>query len=105
MPSTANDVVALVQRISGSKRVSTQSRLLQDFSIAGDDALEVLEILRGEFGVDLSGLRFESYFPGESDALGDHLRRKLGFKQTDKVPVTVKHLIAVVQQGRWFDPL
>ena len=44
-----------------------QARIREDFRIDGDDAHEFLEEYSAEFGVDVSGMKFENYFFRETD--------------------------------------
>ena len=104
MTSAVDEIIALVSRISGSEKAQFQSRLLQDLSIAGDDASELLAHLHSHFNVSFSGFDFDRYFPEEHEALGDYLRRRLRLLRSDKAPIIVGHLIAVVRRGAWFEP-
>ena len=44
---------------------SSETRLLHDIGLCGDDILDEFKILQDEFGVDLSGFEFAKYFPNE----------------------------------------
>jgi len=44
---------------------SSETRLLHDLGLCGDDILDEFKILQDEFGVDLSGFDFAKYFPSE----------------------------------------
>jgi hypothetical protein len=66
--------VAYLKRMGHSDRVissfSKETRLLHDIGLCGDSAIEDLQILAKEFGVDFSGFDFDKHFPSElsSDA-------------------------------------
>jgi hypothetical protein len=47
-------------------KITLDSRLLEDFRIAGDDGKELIESFGREFGVDVSKFDSESYFGKES---------------------------------------
>ncbi|MBK7491517.1 MAG: hypothetical protein IPI17_05490 [Nitrosomonas sp.] len=44
---------------------SSETRLLHDLGLCGDDILDEFKILQDEFGVDLSGFDCAKYFPSE----------------------------------------
>lgn len=44
---------------------TSETRLLQDLGLCGDDVLDDFKILKDEFGVDLSGFELKRYFPSE----------------------------------------
>jgi hypothetical protein len=50
------------QRIAG---MSMHTRLFHDLGAYGDSAIEDMQLLEEEFGVDLSGFEFAKYFPPE----------------------------------------
>lgn len=58
---------------------TSETRLLHDLGLCGDDVSDEFAILNGEFGVDLSGLELTKYFPSEhsADAFIITLRRPL----------------------------
>lgn len=45
-----------------------RTRIGEDLKIIGDDAAEFLEEFSSAFGVDLSSMKFEDYFPSEAGA-------------------------------------
>ncbi len=78
-----------------------------------DARTRVIELVRGtlafqdEFGIDLAELEFDRYFLDESD-LGFWRPLTLfagicGFHRRPPYDITVGHLVAVVESGRWFD--
>ena len=44
---------------------TSETRLLHDIGLSGDDVLDEFKILQDEFGVDLSDFEFNKYFPSE----------------------------------------
>ncbi|MFJ4143844.1 hypothetical protein [Pseudomonas sp. NPDC089734] len=44
---------------------TSETRLLHDLGLCGDDILDEFKILQDEFGVDLSDFEFKEYFPSE----------------------------------------
>lgn len=97
--SAALDV--LIRRISRAKALSPATALFHDLSLAGDDALELLESMHARFGTRFDGFDFSRYFPDETEALSHHL---LPHRRQRKKRLTVGHLHAVLAAGAWFDP-
>lgn len=94
----------IISDIAGNKPpISDKIRLCQDLSIMGDDAWELLTRINGEFGTLFECFDFQAYFPNESEALCWHIGRWFGFRYP-KTDITVGHLLAVIEKGRWFDP-
>jgi hypothetical protein len=64
---------------------------------------EIFDAVSARFGARFSGLRFEDYFPDESDGLTDRLERSVGLAKPRQA-ITVRHLVAVADGGEWFEP-
>lgn len=75
-----------------------------DLSIGGDDAAELIEGIHARFGTRFDGFKYEVFFPNETEALGAHFARLLGFKNKKGKPLLVGHLVDVIQKGAWFEP-
>lgn len=58
---------------------ASETRLLHDLGLCGDDVLDEFKILQDEFGIDLSDFEFKRYFPSEfsMDAYFITIRRLL----------------------------
>jgi hypothetical protein len=74
--------------------------LYPDLRIYGDDAYEILVEMHQKFGTDFSEFAFAQYFPLEG-GLGPWFQRLCGKSWK---PLTVGHLAAVLESGRWFEP-
>jgi len=95
---------SFLRRIGGKKKVISEKTLvLQDLGIGGDDAGELLDEIHASFGTRFDGFEFDLYFPNETEALGEHYARLLGFKSRRK-PLPVGHLVSVIEHGQWFEP-
>lgn len=92
---------------------TSETRLLQDIGLCGDDILDELMIMREEFGVDLSMCDYMKFFPSERsmDALLISIRpllRAVGLKPVvDRIhakypPVTLGMIESVMLQRKWF---
>jgi hypothetical protein len=93
----------MIRRITGAQRIGPATRLFHDLSIAGDDAGELVDQVTETFGTSFEGFPFDHYFPDESETLLAHLSRRLGTGRVWK-PLTVQHLVDVVERGSWFSP-
>ena len=93
----------MLVRFIGAKKVSNDTALLHDLSIAGDDAWEILGKINQRFGIDFSKMPFSAYFPDETEALGVHWAKLIG-RRSRKKPLTIGHLRNVIDRGVWFDP-
>lgn len=93
---------------------TSETRLLHDMWLCGDDILDELEVLVRDFGVDLSELKVEKYFPREfsNDAFIIAIRRLLraiGLERVvDKIlekysPITLGMVEAAILNKRWDD--
>ena len=102
----ASELLAMIQRVSGRKKpIPRSAALYQDLQIAGDDAYELFEMVAARFGTSFAGFDCQTYFPNESEALPLYLASRLGFRDRKIPPLTVEHLLAVVERGTWFDPI
>jgi acyl carrier protein len=89
-------IVRLVAKMTGlqMKKLTMESRLLQDLGVDGDDADELINAYAEEFGVDMASFRFSTHFRSEPSLL-----RLLSFlpsqkheRITTKVPITLRDL-------------
>jgi hypothetical protein len=86
-----------------SATISDSTCLYHDLSISGDDAWELLDRLKSDFGTSFAGLDFEAYFPQETESLGQHILKSIGFPNKRK-KLTFGHLVDVVRDGHWSEP-
>jgi hypothetical protein len=93
----------ILSKFVGARQVAMQTELYHQLGIAGDDASELLEEVHERFGTSFFGFQFDDYFPNESDAVGDHVLRLVGFRSPKK-SFTLGHLLTVVSIGRWVEP-
>ena len=103
MESQRERLVTHLRKFVGKAKIDDHTRVYHDLKIAGDDAIELIGDLRTDFQVDFDGMKFSDYFPGETDAFPEHLGRLLRLKSKRK-PLTVGHLLLVVEKGRWQEP-
>ena len=103
MGEAEDEVVEIVRSVSGARRLNRHSRVYQDLGVSGDDAWEMLQRLVDRFSVSFAKLDFNKYFPGETEAFGEHWARMLGLAKP-RPPLTIAHLVAVVERGQWFEP-
>ncbi|WP_409998028.1 MULTISPECIES: DUF1493 family protein [unclassified Bradyrhizobium] len=95
-----NRILSFVVRETNTRRSLTeQTDIARDLGVDGDDAVEFLQRFQSEFGVDMSGFRFDQYFGGEGFSLIGFLRGLSSAAR--KKPLTIKMLCDVVARGRW----
>jgi len=103
MDIVESSICEIVASIAGVRHVTPGQRLYHDLGLSGDDANEIFDAVSGQFGVRFSGLRFQDYFPDESEGFTDRLERMIGVAKPRKA-ITVGHLAAVAARGEWFEP-
>ena len=99
-------LVALIAAHSGARpnRIEDQTRLWHDLHIHGDDVDELFAAIEREFAIVIEAHDGVRYFPGEGQRFDALFCRLLGRKPPDYRPITVDHLMAVVERGQWFMP-
>jgi hypothetical protein len=91
---------------------TSETRLLHDLGLCGDDILDEFKILQDEFGVDLSEFDFKKYFPSEPsmDAYFITIRRLLRAVGLGKVvnrvcgkypAVSLGKIESTISQRKW----
>jgi len=86
--------------------ITENSTLLGDLKIDGDDAWEIFDQCHNQFNLDLTNFDFNKYFRYEPCFRGlVYLYRKIKYRDehiaANKIPITVKQLIAACQKGKW----
>jgi hypothetical protein len=96
----------LIRKITGTrKRLHKAVHIYHDVHIAGDDAFELFEETSKIYSTKFHGFLFGHYFPGETESLWHYLKSCLGFADRSRKSLTFGHLVAVVEQGAWFEPI
>jgi len=103
MENTEIALYALLSKFVRAKKLSPEMELLHDLGLAGDDAWELLEAINSRFGTNFSEMAFSAYFPDETEAFGVHFAKLIGFRSPKK-PLSLGHLVGVIDRGAWFDP-
>ncbi len=94
-----NKIRVFLQQTSGvkPKQVTTEARLLHDLYVYGDDAVDFLNYLQQEFGVDISRFDFQRYFPTEGGFnFIIYFKKKL--EQRYK-PLTIQTILDAIDNG------
>ncbi len=92
------------------EKLGPETRLREDLGMEGDDAVEFLEEFSKRFDVDLGKFEFHKHFGPEVAynpliVLIDFIfKRPPRYPDLGKYPVTVKHLILVAENKKWFLP-
>lgn len=79
-----------------SERLREDTLIEEDLGTTGDDAWELLENLQKKYDADFSSFDFLMHFGPEA---GCSSHQEYGY-----YPVSLGHLIAVVEKGSWFLP-
>jgi hypothetical protein len=103
MDNSQERLLTYLRKYVGKVSIDEQTRIYHDLHISGDDALQLIDHLRENFGVDFSTMNFSEYFPGESEAFLEHLGRFFGVRAKRK-SLTFGHLSQVVQKRYWHEP-
>ncbi len=109
MTSEADRIAAITAFLSQhqncpAKKLAPHSRLEEDLGITGDDAAEFIEAFAKRFAVDLSGIDFHRHFGPEGFNPLWLFWQPRWLRELGRHPVTLTHLAAVAQAGRWFEP-
>lgn len=87
--------------------IHIQTRVVEDLSLVGDDAYELIKMLEDDYSVNFVGFSFPKYFPSEGgcNPLSAIISLIMG-KNLNESPrdMSVGHLVSVIQAKRWFDP-
>jgi acyl carrier protein len=86
------------------KKVRMDSRLEEDLGMTGDDAAEFMEKFQEQFNVDLSGFEFNKHFGPEGFNPFWLIQKPAWLANHGKYPVTVEHLVRVVEAKEWICP-
>jgi len=83
--------------------LTPRSRLLQDLGMDGDDAEEFLTAYAAEFGVDMTGFRFDDHFGPEAafDPLVYLWWVLFDRKKLQLAPITLADLTRSAREKRW----
>jgi hypothetical protein len=88
------------------EKVTDNSTLLVDLQVDGDNAWEVFEQCHDKFKLDLTDFDFNKHFRSEPCFKGlVYFYRKMKYCDehiaANKIPITVKQLIAACKKGKW----
>ncbi len=98
----------IISRLVGAdpEKIVPAGRLGQDLGFAGDDVSDLVVDIHKTFGVDLSEIDSDRYFPGEDTFFSlwplqkfFGLKSRLDHDQYDQIHVT--DLVEAIQRGSW----
>jgi len=108
MTATLEAVTGLIarDRREPAVRIRPSTRLREDLGLDGDDVEPFLKAFAAQFSVDLSGFEFRRHFRDEPTLISPILWLCEGWRHRRwrTQPVTIEHLVRVVEAGRWIDP-
>ena len=85
--------------------ISSDTDILKDLGLDGDDAVELFEVISKTLGVDFSGLEWEKHFGPEASFNPFELLNPSWWRwQGDRIPITVHDLAKSVMKKSWLNP-
>lgn len=103
--AVSTKLVEQVRALCGSKAViDAHTELYRDLNLYGDDACELLENIRKDFGVNFTGFEFDCYFPNETEGMYYLWGRRIGLWRNRFKHLTIGHLNGVIERREWFEP-
>src|SRR6267143_6274459 len=98
--ANVTELIDLIRRVNGERGPITRSTAIyHDLQIMGDDAAELLQEIGKTYSISFNEFDFGLFFPDETVAGWIWLKSKLGWHDTRRLPITVEHLLAVVNRG------
>ncbi len=98
----------MISKLTGRPEavIATDSRLAHDLGLAGDDAAELLSEFCARYGIAMSDIEFNKYFPPEAVWFVPfwHLSSWQQKQLEAKEPLTVGQLVAAARRRRWTEP-
>ena len=85
-------------------RLKTESRLLHDLGVDGDDASDLFQHFSARFHVDISAFQFSRHFgpeAGWSPLYFIYSRLFTRHRAQDDLPLTIQDLAEAVEAGVW----
>ena len=106
--ATFDSVASLLRDTQATERdvVTAETRLRQDLRMDGDDAVAFLDQVARRWDVNFDGFEFGRFFLGEAEISSpvSWLVRRVSPNKRRKTPITVGHLVSVIDTGRWQNP-
>ena len=100
MPDVQDRLIAIIRKLCGRRpTITLDPRVNFDLTIEGDDASDLLDEIHREFGTSFQGMDERKFFKDEGFEI------QLRFWRMGKLPLTVRHLLQVVEKGVWFEPV
>lgn len=96
-------VLEIIRDIARPKSpIDEATRIYQDLSISGDDAVELIERIHKNCGTSFIGFDFDEYFYNETEDLFYRILHLLG-RAFRKKTLTVGELLSAVEAGSWIE--
>jgi len=103
-----NDVIAFVAEYweEPESQLSAETSVNNDLGMDGDDGLEFMQAFSRRFAVDLATFPHNNYFGAEAAAtpislIAMMIRWLTTGKSTKLSPLTLRQLVAAVENGSW----
>ncbi|MFT7387057.1 MAG: hypothetical protein ACI8VC_000294 [Candidatus Endobugula sp.] len=99
-------VIRIISHHSGWKttNIFRASRIESDLRIIGGDILIIIQEIERNLNTDFSTMEFGQYFHQRGESFMARFFKIKRERHRKAFPVTVDHLITVVENGSWFSP-
>lgn len=95
------EVIAVIRGIAGSgKPIGGATSVNFDLHIDGNDASELLEVIKARFHTKFDGFDWDAYFTDEAPVLSSPV---CFLRQAERKSLTVGELVEAVRRGAWFE--
>ena len=104
--TTEDQIISIISHHSGwkTKNIFRASRIESDLRIIGGDISVIINEIEKELNTDFSTMVFDQYFHERGESFIARLFKVTRERHRRAFPVTVDHLINVVENGSWFTP-
>ena len=106
MTTTLDDLADMLATLRSEPRgqITADTRLGEDLGVDGDDWDEILGAITRRWGTDFATFNFYDYFGEEPQLHAFYVWVKNAWNGKRLKPLTVGHLAAVIDHGKWFEP-
>lgn len=104
-----NEIISFIKNKTGIKEIDENTNIASpEYKIFDIDAEYIMQSFFKEFKIDYSNFRIEKYFQYPNYSWKSIVLIRLFFEQEKypiKLPITIKHLIKVAENKKWFDTI
>lgn len=98
------DLLLYFKKFSKQK-ITLDTTINNDLMFVGSDALYLIDYISENYDIDFSCLNFDDFFLSDFKIPFQYTYYKLFKKELlKKKDVSIRHLVRVIEAGKWFDP-